>query len=168
MAVTWNPPKPEGKLVADRELYLDSTTNRLVEKGDAASASQFAAEGHVIDQAEADRLGLSEKGGKIVQDHPAKIADLRKNYDALVSEQKAFADLVAEYKKENAVNDIPNTMELARVELENKVEQARLNVAQAIKAEQGKNPILGESQATALKPEKSAVTKKAVKKGKGK
>lgn len=165
MAVTWNPPKPEGKLVADQHLYLDSTGNKLVPASEAAS--QIAAEGHIIDQAEADRLGLVEKNGKVVQDHPAKIADLRKGYDEAVKEKDAFYEMVDEYKKENAVNDIPNTMEKARVDLEAKVEQARLSVAQAIKAEQGKDPFKGESQATAVKPEKSAVAKKASK-GKGK
>lgn len=157
MAVAYNrgAKAPAGTLVADRHLYLDSTGNRIVEQGDAASASQFVAAGHPIDPAEADRLGLVEKNGKVVQDHEAKIADLRKNFDELEAEKKAMYEQIDAYRKENAVKDIPNTMEAARVDLEQRYEVARITLAQAIKAEAGKDPFLGESQATAIEPEKS-------------
>lgn len=164
MAVTWNPKPPEGKVVADRHLFLDKTGNKLVEPNEAAS--QLAAQGHVLDQSDIDRLGLVVKDGKIVQDHPATIEGLRKVYGAAQAEQKEFAETIDEYKKGNAVNDIPNTMEKARVDLDAKVEAARLNLAQTIKAEAGKDPFKGESQATATEPDKDE--RKPGKKGKGK
>lgn len=153
MAVQWAPKPPEGKLVADRHLYLDASGNKVVEHGDASAASLLAGQGSVIDQAQADRLGLvAGKNGKVTQDHEVKIADLQKAYDDAKAEQDAFAKVVDEYKTSNAVKDIPNTMEKERVELEAKVEQARLNLAQSIKTASGKNAALGESQATAVDP----------------
>jgi hypothetical protein len=144
---------PEGPLVADRHLYLDGSGNKVVEHGDESSASLLAAEGSSIDQATADRLGLVSKDGKVTQDHPVKIADLRKAFDDLSDQKKAFDEKVDDYKKENAVKDIPNTMELERVQLDAKVEAARVILSQAIKAGAGKDAFAGESQTA--KPAKS-------------
>jgi hypothetical protein len=166
MAVTWKPKPPEGKLVADRHLYLDSTQNKVVEHGDESAAFLLAGQGSVIDQAQADRLGLvAGKDGKVTQDHEVKIEDLQGVYDGLLAEQKAFAEVVDEYKTSNAVKDIPNTMELERVELEAKVEAARLTLSQAIKTAAGKDASKGESQASATEPDRD---ERKPKKGKGK
>jgi len=107
MAVTWNPKPPEGKVVADRDLYLDATGNKLVDANEAAT--QIYAKGHVLDQADIDRLGLvAGKDGKITQDHETTIEGLRKVYEDAQAEQEAFAEEIKAYKEGNAVNDIPN------------------------------------------------------------
>lgn len=155
MAVQWAPKPPEGKLVADRHLYLDASGNKVVEHGDASAATLLAGQGSVIDQAQADRLGLvASKDGKITQDHEVKLSDLQKTYNDAKAEQDKFQKVVDEYKTSNAVKDIPNTMELERVTLEHNVEQARLNLAQSIKTAAGKDAFAGESQATAAEPDK--------------
>lgn len=168
MAVTWDKgaSQDEGPLVADRNLYLDGSNNKVVEEGDASSATQFIAAGHTIDRADADRLGLVSKDGKIVQDREAKIGDHQELYDQLDAELRAMNDSIAQYKKENAVKDIPNTMEKARVDLETRHEHARLALSQFIKAMAGKDPTLGESQATSIRPEKSETAKAATKRAK--
>lgn len=163
MAVTWNRGNAASKepLVADRNLYLDKDGSTVVEEGDAASASQLVARGHPINQADADRLGLVRKGDKVVQDRVAKIGEHQALFDQLDGELTALYDAIAQYKAENSTKDIPNTMEAARVELETRHEHAKLALGQFKKAAAGKDPHLGESQATALKPEKSEVAREA-------
>jgi hypothetical protein len=175
---------PEGAIVADRHLYLDASGNTIVEHGDVASASQFVAAGHPISKEDADRLGLSlDADGKVVQDHAVKAEDLRAAYDSLVGELDAINAKAAAYREANATKDIPNTMEAERIALESKVEHARRALAQSIKASEGRDPLKGESQATALKPDegkdpakvvepdtppkKPAAKKSAAKKGRG-
>lgn len=161
---------PEGAIVADRHLYLTAEGNTIVEHGDATSASQLVAAGHPIGKADADRLGLTVVDGKVVQDHPAKIEDLRGAYDALVAELDAINVKAAAYRDANATKDIPNTMEAERVAIETKVEHARLALAQSIKVSVGKDQFRGESQATSVKPDegkdpaKAAESKAAAKK----
>lgn len=150
-----------GPLVADRNLYLDKSGSTVVEEGHADSASQLVAAGHPIDPADADRLGLVLKGDRIEQDRAAKIEEHQALVDALEEERTAFYEKVAQYQTENATRDIPNTMEAARVALETRYEHARLALSQFIKAGEGKDPLRGESQATALKPETSAVAREA-------
>lgn len=147
-------------MIADRPLYLDKSGNKLVEEGDASAASQLAGQGAVVNADEARRLSLVEKDGKVVQDFVAGVGDLRKQLADAEAEQAAFAKEIESYRSENAVKDIPNTMEAKRVAIESKVEQARLALAQAIKAEKGHDPFKGESQATAVKPAKKAKRKK--------
>lgn len=163
MSVNWDrgTGAPKGQLIADRHLYLDKTGNKVVEEGDAESASQFVAAGHPIDQADADRLGLVERDGKIVQDRAVKIEEHQQLVDDLEAERTAFYEKVEQYKQENSTKDIPNTMEAARVALETRYEHAKLALAQFIKASQGKDPLKGESQATSLEPEKSETAKDA-------
>lgn len=153
---------PEGAIVSDRHLYLDASGTKVVEEGDASSASQLVARGHPISKEDADRLGLSvDADGKVVQDHPAKIEDLRGAYDGLVAELDAINEKAAAYREEHSVKDIPNTMEAERVALEAKVERARLTLAQSIKTSEGRDPLKGESQATALKPDEGKDPAKA-------
>lgn len=154
---------PQSPLVADRHLYLDKTGNTVVEEGDAASASQLVAAGHPINQADADRLGLVMKGDRVVQDRAVKIEAHQQLVDGLEAERKALADKIEQYKKENSTKDIPNTMEAARVALETRYEHAVLSLGQFIKAQEGKDPHKGESQATALEPEKSETARTATK-----
>jgi hypothetical protein len=166
MAVNWNrgtsaPEGQNGPLVADRNLYLDASGHRVVEEGDAASASQFVAAGHPISQADADRLGLVQKGDRIEQDRAVKIGEHQALVDQLEAERTAFYAKVDQYKRENATKEIPNTMEAARVALETRYEHAVLALGQFIKAAGGKDPLRGESQATALRPETSAVAREA-------
>lgn len=80
-------------------------------------------------------------------EEPASVEDLRAAYGEVKDEQKALAEEIEAYREENAVKDIPNNMELARVNLDSKVEAARLALAQALKEEAGKEPLFGESQA---------------------
>lgn len=167
MAVTWERGAQGGEpLIADRNLYLDAAGSTVVEEGDAASASQFVAAGHPISQADADRLGLVEKDGKIVQDRAVKIAEHQQLFDELDAELQKLYDAIAQYKQENSTNDIPNTMEAARVALQTRHEHAKLALAQFIKAQGGKDPLKGESQATALEPEKSEIARTATREAK--
>lgn len=154
---------PQGPLVADRHLYLDKTGNTVVEEGDAASASQLVAAGHPINQADADRLGLVMKGDRVVQDRAVKIEAHQQLVNELEAEKKALADKIEQYKKENSTKDIPNTMEAARVALDTRHEHAVLALGQFIKAQEGKDPHKGESQATSLEPEKSETARTATK-----
>lgn len=164
MPVTWDRgAQSEGPLIADRHLYLDVTGNTVVEHGDAASASQLVAAGHPINQADADRLGLVEKNGKVVQDRAQKIGEHQRLVDQLDAERKKFYASVEQYKQENATKDIPNTMEAARVALETRYEHAVMSLNAFIKASEGKDPLKGQSQATSLVPEKSATAVKATK-----
>ena len=164
MPVTWDRGSEDSSpLVADRNLYLDASNNKVVEEGDAASATQFVAAGHPIDKADADRLGLVEKGGKIVQDRAVKIEAHQKLVDDLQGEKDAMAESIKKYQADHSTKDIPNTMEKARVDLETRYEAAKWSLAQFIKAGRGMDPTVGESQATALKPEKSPTAKEATK-----
>lgn len=163
MAVTWDRGgnAPQGQIIADRNLYLDAAGNRVLEEGDAASASQLVAAGHPINQADADRLGLVMKGDKVQQDRAVKIEEHQQLFDQLDQELNAMYDAIAQYKQENATKDIPNTMEAARVALETRHEHAKLALGQFIKSQGGKDPLKGESQATSLEPEKSEVAREA-------
>lgn len=58
---------PEGTIFADRELYLDVTGTKLVRAGTAASASQLCGQGHPIEPAVQERLGLFLLDGVVVQ-----------------------------------------------------------------------------------------------------
>lgn len=167
MRVSWdrNAAQP-GQLVADRNLYLDKEGYTVVEEGDAASASQLVAAGHPINQADADRLGLVMKGDRVEQDRAVKIEEHRKLFDQLDDELNKLYDAIAKYKQENSTKDIPNTMEAARVALETRHEHAKLALGQFIKAQAGKDPLVGESQATSLRPEKSATARDATKQAK--
>lgn len=167
MTVTWNRgDAAQDSLVADRNLYLDKDGSTVVEEGDAASASQLVAAGHPINQADVDRLGLVMKGDRVEQDRAVKIQDHQKLVDELEAERTAFYKSVEQYRDENATKDIPNTMEAARVALETRYEHAKLALAQFIKAQAGKDPLRGESQATALRPEKSDTAREATKRAK--
>lgn len=164
MAVTWNrgsAAPDQAPLIADRNLYLDKSGSTVVEEGDANSASQLVAAGHPINQADADRLGLVQKGDRVEQDRAVKIEEHRKLFDELDAELTDLYDAIAQYKAENSTKDIPNTMEAARVALETRHEHAKLALGQFIKAETGKDPHKGESQATALEPEKSDTAREA-------
>lgn len=148
-------------MIADRALYLDKSGNKVVEEGDASAASQLVGAGVEIPEAEAKRLSLvAGKDGKVSQDFVVGIGDLKSQLAEAEEQQAAHAKVIEAYRAENVVKDIPNTMELKRVQLESAVEQARLALAQAIKAEKGANPFLGESQATSVKPAKKAKGKK--------
>jgi hypothetical protein len=167
MAVTWNRgAEKSSPLVADRNLYLDASGNTLVEEGDANSASQLVAAGHPINQADADRLGLVQKGKRVEQDRAVKIGEHQQLFDQLDGELTELYDAIAQYKEENSTKDIPNTMEAARVALETRHEHAKLALGQFKKAAAGKDPLKGESQATALEPEKSATAREATAKAK--
>lgn len=167
MSVTWNRGAEKASpLVADRNLYLDKSGNTVVEEGDASSASQLVAAGHPINQADADRLGLVQKGARIEQDRAVKIEEHQQLFDQLDAELTDLYDSIARYKEENATKDIPNTMEAARVALETRHEHAKLALGQFIKSEAGKDPLKGESQATALEPEKSETARAATAKAK--
>lgn len=162
MAVTWNRgAEKSSQLVADRNLYLDKDGSAVVEEGDAASASQLVAKGHVINQADADRLGLVFKNGKVQQDRGVKLGEYKTLVKDLDAERTALYAEIDTYRRENATKDIPNTMEAARVELETRYEHALLGLNQHIKAGQGKDPLRGESQATSLRPEKSDTAREA-------
>jgi hypothetical protein len=163
MAVEWNrgAAAQHESLIADRHLYLDKTGNTVVEEGDAHSASQLVAAGHPIDPADAGRLGLVLKDGRVVQDRAVKIEEHQRLVDELQGEKDALYASIDQYRAENATKDIPNTMEAARVALETRYEHAKLALAQFIKAHAGKDPLKGESQATALEPEKSEVARVA-------
>lgn len=164
MAVTWTrSAEPQSPLVADRNLYLDKTGTKVVEEGHADSASQLVAAGHPINQVDADRLGLVDRSGKIQQDRAQKIGEHQTLVDQLDAERKTFYAAVEQYKKENATKDIPNTMEAARVALETRYEHAVQSLNQFIKAGEGKDPLKGQSQATALVPEKSEIARSATK-----
>jgi hypothetical protein len=164
MAVQWDRSNPPSSIVADRNLYLDASNNKVVEEGDAASASQLVAAGHVINQADADRLGLIFRDGKVVQDRAVKIEEHQKLVDDLDKELDALYESIAQYKKENSTKDIPNTMEKARVDLETRHEHAKLALGQFKKFQEGKDPLRGESQATSVEPEKSQTARDATKK----
>lgn len=167
MAVTWDRgSKPEGPLVADRNLYLDAAGNKVVEEGDANSASQLVAAGHPINQADVDRLGLVLKGDRVEQDRAVKIEEHQQLFDQLDEELNKMYDAIAEYKAQYSTKDIPNTMEAARVALETRHEHAKLALGQFIKAGEGKDPLKGESQATALEPEKSEIARTATREAK--
>jgi hypothetical protein len=163
MAVEWNrgAAAQHEPLIADRHLYLDKTGNTVVEEGDANSASQLVAAGHPIDPADAGRLGLVLKDGRVVQDRAVKIEEHQRLVDELQGEKDALYASIDQYRAENASKDIPNTMEAARVALETRYEHAKLALSQFIKAHAGKDPLKGESQATALEPEKSDVANEA-------
>jgi hypothetical protein len=163
MAVEWNrgAAAQHEPLIADRHLYLDKTGNTVVEEGDANSASQLVAAGHPIDPADAGRLGLVLKDGRVVQDRAAKIEEHQRLVDELQGEKDALYASIDQYRAENASKDIPNTMEAARVALETRYEHAKLALSQFIKAHAGKDPLKGESQATALEPEESDVANEA-------
>jgi hypothetical protein len=164
MAVNWERGSQNaGPLVADRNLYLDRDGTKVVEEGDAASASQLVAAGHPINQADADRLGLVLKSGKVQQDRAVKIGEHESLVSELDAERKALYESIEQYKRENATKDIPNTMEAARVALETRFEHAVLALNHFVKAGSGKDPLKGESQATALEPEKSEIAKSATK-----
>jgi enoyl-CoA hydratase/carnithine racemase len=164
MPVEWNRGAvAQSPLVADRNLYLDASNSTVVEEGDARSASQLVATGHPISQADADRLGLVMKGDRVVQDRAVKIGEHQALVDQLDAERRTFYEAVEQYRRENATKDIPNTMEAARVALETRYEHAVLALNQFIKAGAGKDPLRGESQATALEPEKSETAKRATK-----
>jgi hypothetical protein len=152
---------PSGPLVADRNLYLDATGTKIVEEGDAASASQLVARGHTINQADADRLGLVQKGKRVEQDRAVKIEEHQQLVDDLQAERKAFYEKVEQYQRENSTKDIPNTMEAARVALETRYEHAVLALGQFKKLADGKDPQRGESQATSVRPETSDVAREA-------
>lgn len=168
MAVTWDRGgnAPQGQIIADRNLYLDAAGNKVVEEGDAASASQLVAAGHPINQADADRLGLVMKGDRVEQDRAVKIGEHQQLFDQLDQELNALYDAIAQYKAENSTKDIPNTMEAARVALETRHEHAKLALGQFIKSQGGKDPLKGESQATSVEPEKSDVARKATSRAK--
>jgi hypothetical protein len=164
MPVTWDRGSQNaGPLVADRNLYLDRDGTKVVEEGHADSASQLVAAGHPINQADADRLGLVMKGGKVQQDRAVKIGEHESLVAELDAERKALYESIEQYKRENATKDIPNTMEAARVALETRFEHAVLALNHFVKAGSGKDPLKGESQATSLEPEKSEVAKSATK-----
>lgn len=94
--------------------------------------------------------------GKAKADAAEKAAttdELRAALATLEEEGAEFAKEIAQYKADNAVKDIPNTMEFARVEHEGKIEHARLALSQALKADAGKDPLKGESQATSTRPD---------------
>lgn len=163
MSVQWDRSNPPSSIVADRNLYLDASNNRVVEEGDAASASQLVAAGHVVNQADADRLGLVFRNGRVEQDRAVKLEEHQRLVDDLEAERKALADSIEQYKKEHSTKDIPNTMEKARVDLETRYEHAKLALNQFKKFQDGKDPLRGESQATALEPEKSETARNATK-----
>lgn len=165
MTVTWNRgvAASNAPLIADRNLYLDKAGNTVVEEGHADSASQLVAAGHPINQADADRLGLVMDGDRVVQNRAIKIEEHQALVDQLEAELNKMNDAVAEYRTQNSTNDIPNTMEAARVALETRYEHARLALGQFIKSAEGKDPLKGESQATALEPEKSEIAREATK-----
>jgi hypothetical protein len=168
MAVTWNRgvTAQQEPLIADRHLYLDKAGNTVVEEGHADSASQLVAAGHPINQADADRLGLVMRDGKLVQDRAVKIEEHQQLVDQLDAELTALYESIAQYKAENSTKDIPNTMEAARVALETRHEHATLALGQFIKSQGGKDPLKGESQATALEPETSEVARAATQQAK--
>ena len=64
---------------------------------------------------------------------PTTTADLRAAHTAALRARNALADKIAAYREDNAVRDIPNTMEYERVQLDAAVESARLALSQAIK-----------------------------------
>jgi hypothetical protein len=162
MAVTWDRGSQNASpLVADRNLYLDKDGTKVVEEGHAESASQLVAAGHPINQADADRLGLVMKGKRVEQDRAVKIGEHESLVSELDAERKALYASIEQYKRENATKDIPNTMEAARVALETRFEHAVLALNQFVKAGSGKDPLRGESQATALRPETSEVARAA-------
>lgn len=161
MAVEWNPARGE-PVIADRALYLDKDGGKLVEEGDSSAATQLAGKGAPISAEDAKRLSLVVgKDGKVSQDFVVGVGDLKSQ---LADAESAYAEVEAEvkaYREENAVKDVPNTLELKRVGLERDVEQARLALAQAIKAAKGKDPFKGESQATSVKPDLDQPKKKS-------
>lgn len=53
-------------IVADRRLWLTADKARVVEDGDPAAAFLLASPGTEIPVDEAERLGLTEKDGKVV------------------------------------------------------------------------------------------------------
>lgn len=53
-------------IVADRRLWLTADKVRVVEDGDPAAAFLLASPGTEIPVDEAERLGLTEKDGKVV------------------------------------------------------------------------------------------------------
>lgn len=99
--------------------------------------------------------------GSKAPDVPAKeptTDELRQAHTDAVAEQKTLAGKIEAYRTDNAVKDIPNTMEAERVALDAKVESARLALSQAIKADAGKDPLKGESQATSTRPDLDTAT----------
>ena len=167
MAVTWDRgSQNDGQLVADRNLYLDKAGNTIVEEGHADAASQFVAAGHPINEADAGRLGLVMKGERVEQNRAVKIEEHQALVDQLDAEVEKMDDAIAQYKAENSTKDIPNTMEAARVALETRHEHAVLALGQFMKAQEGKDPLKGESQATSLEPEKSEIARTATREAK--
>jgi hypothetical protein len=60
---------PEQQVIAHKRMYA-TADGRLVDEGDPEAATLVAAEGQVIRQALARRLGLSMEGNKVVQKRP--------------------------------------------------------------------------------------------------
>jgi hypothetical protein len=147
-----------GNLVADRDLYLDASGRNLVEEGAPGSATQLVSRGHAITRDEVQRLHLSLKDGRVVQDQASSIDDLRSKLTELEGERDAHAAKIRQYQEQNAVKDIPNTMEAVRVAIEARIDRARLDLSTAIKDAAGKDPSRGESQATAVRPDLDTAT----------
>lgn len=74
-----------GSVKADRHLYLTADRSEVVEAGDPRAAFLLAAEGHDVDAAEAERLGLSGK-------KPAKAEPVEEAAPAEAKEQAAPAN----------------------------------------------------------------------------
>lgn len=148
----------DGNLVADRDLFLSKDGKTLVEEGAPGAASQLVVKGHAITRDEAQRLNLSIRDGKVVQDSVTSIESMRAKLAEVEGDRDALAQKIEQYRKDNAVKDIPNTMEAQRVAIEARIDRIRLELSTAIKDAAGKDPFLGESQATAIRPDLDTAT----------
>jgi hypothetical protein len=54
-------------LIADRRLWLAADKKTVVEDSDPRAAFLLCAPGQTVSQADCDRLGLTDKAGKLVQ-----------------------------------------------------------------------------------------------------
>lgn len=94
MALVWNPAeeKPVG-MVADRNLYLDKSGDKLAREDSVESASLLVGRGKEIDPADVARLRLQVVDGRVEQKGEAQAdGDAGLEVEELVSEPESHGE----------------------------------------------------------------------------